>query len=119
MVSNALNINIPLKIKIEIGRKDKCLKISEILRSMPELELEEELEYTYHILVLNGNYIDDSQIIDDCFTSYQSVCVYELLNYKGIKKVFDYKDLEEINAIKLQKDKIQSMLNYDIIELKH
>ena len=119
MVSNALNVNIPLKIKIEIGRKDKCSKISEILRAMSELELEEELQYTYHILVLNGNYIDDSQIIDDCFTSYQSVCVYELLNYKGIKKLFDYKDLDEINAKILQKEKIQSMLNYDIIELKN
>ena len=119
MYSSALNINIPLKIKIEVGRKEKCLKISETLRKMKELELEENLEFTYHIIIFNGNYIDDSLIIDDCFTPYQTVCVYEFLNYKGIRKVFDYKDFEEEIPNFLQKEKIQSMINYDITEQRN
>ena len=113
IVSNALNINIPLRIKIEIGRKEKCSKIIEILKSMKELELEEKSDYTKFLILHNKEYISDDLLIDDCFTTYQSVLVYELLNPKGIKQVFEYKDLKDSNPKKLDKEKIQLMVNYE------
>ena len=119
IVSNALNINIPLRIKIEIGRKEKCSKIIEILKSMNELELEEKSDYTYFIIIHQGNYINDDLLIDDCFTTYQTISVYELLNYKGIKKVFDYKDLKDINPQQLEKEKIQLMINHQFPEYQN
>ena len=111
MFSNALNINIPIKIRIEVDRKEKCNKIIEILKSMNELELEKDSNYTYHIIIFNGNYINDSLQIDECFISYQTIAVYELLNFNGIQKVFNYNDLNNIQIKDLEKEKIPLMLN--------
>ena len=119
MTSNALNINIPIKIRIEVERKEKCSKIIEILKSMDELELEKNSNYTYLIIVFNGNYINDSLQIDDCFLSYQSISVYEILNYNGIKKVFNYKDLDNIQTNPLEKEKIPMMINSTEIDSKN
>jgi hypothetical protein len=119
MTSNALNINVPIKIRIEVERKEKCSKIIEILKSMDELELEKNSNYTYLIIVFNGNYINDSLQIDDCFLSYQSISVYEILNYNGIKKVFNYKDLDNIQTNPLEKEKIPMMINSTEIDSKN
>ena len=119
MTSNALNINVPIKIRIEVERKEKCSKIIEILKSMDELGLEKNSNYTYHFIFANGNYINDSLQIDDCFISFQVISVYEILNYNGIKKVFNYKDLDNFQTKVLEKEKIQMMITLNEIDFNN
>ena len=111
--SNALNMNIPIRIKLEIGKKEKCQKLIELLKQMTELELEIGDKFTYFLITNNGNYVDENLLIDECFAIGQKAFIYEVLNYSGINKVFDYIDNENganDKLIPLQTKEIQGML---------
>ena len=114
LISNALNLNIPIKLHIEVERNQKCSKIIEILKGMKELELDTESKYTEFLLLSKNRYIKEDSIIDDTFLSYSQVYIYELLNYEGIKKIFGYEDISKCTALELKKQDVQGMI--DIVE---
>ena len=113
IISNPLNLNIPIKLRIEIERNKKAGDIIETLRKMEELKLEKNQQYTDFIILGNNRYIKQDSIIDETFLNFEQILVYELLNYEGIKKIFGYDDLK-IRANPLNKQDIQLML--EIIE---
>ena len=114
LISNPLNFNIPIRLRIEIERKKNCGKIIDILKEMKELELDVNSKYTEFIMIAKDKYIKEDSIIDETFLSFEQLYVYELLNYEGIKKVFGYDDLKSFTAMELKKQDVQNMI--DIIE---
>ena len=111
LISNALNLNIPIKLRIEIERKKKCKDIIQVLKGMKELELDQDSKYTEFIMISKNKYIKEEAIIDDTFLSYEQVYIYELLNYEGIKKVFEYEDIKNFKALPLNKQDVQEMID--------
>ena len=80
VISNTLNFNIPLRLKIEINRSEKCSKIIEYLKGFSELNLEQNDTYTEYVMISKGTYIEQDMKIDDTFLNNQSISIYELLN---------------------------------------
>ena len=113
IISNPLNLNIPLKLRIEIERNKKTSDIIEILKNMEELKLEKNSQYTEFVVLAKNKYVKLDSVIDETFLNFEQISIYELLNYEGIKKIFGYEDLKEKANI-LEKQDIQSML--EIIE---
>ena len=109
IISNPLNLNIPIKLRIEIERNKKAEDIIEILKKMEELKLDNTSQFTEFIILGNNKYIKMDSLIDETFLNFEEVYVYELLNYEGIKKIFGYDDLK-VKANPLNKQDIQSML---------
>ena len=109
IVSNPLNLNIPLKLRIEIERNKKAEEIIEILKKMDELKLEKKQKYTEFVILGNNKFVKMDSLIDEMFLNMEQIYIYELLNYEGIKKIFGYDDLK-IRANPLYKQDIQSML---------
>ena len=114
LISNPLNLNIPIKLRIEIDRNKKCSQIIETLKEMKELELDVNSKYTEFIMISKDKYIKEESVIDETFLSFEQVSIYELLNYEGIKKVFGYEDLNSYTALDLHKQDVQNMI--DVIE---
>ena len=114
LISNPLNLNIPIKLRIEIERSKKCKEIIQVLKNMKELELDQDSIYTEFVMTAKNKYIKEDAIIDETFLSFEQVYVYELLNYEGIKKVFDYEDIKNIKALPLNKQDVQDMI--DVID---
>ena len=114
LISNPLNLNIPIKLRIEIERNKKCKEIIQVLKNMKELELDQNSIYTEFVMIAKNKYIKEDAIIDETFLSFEQVYVYELLNYEGIKKVFDYEDIKNIKALPLHKQDVQDMI--DVLE---
>ena len=104
MISNELNLSIPITLKIDLCRDNKCSKIIEVLKSMSELSLDKDSLYTKFIIVSNDHFISPDSIIDDTLLPEKSIFIYEILNFTGIKKVFGYADIEK-NKIKQITDK--------------
>ena len=100
LYANTLNVNIPICIKIEICKKDKCENIIKHIQNIIDLELEQTNTFTSFLITNNGKYIDESLTIAECFIEGQIAYVYELLTYKGIEKIFKYntKYKEQINT---------------------
>ena len=111
IISNSLNFNIPLRLKIEINRNEKCGKIIEYLKSFSELNLEKNDNFTNFIMLSKDNYIEEDMTIDDTFLNNQKISIYELLNSKGIKYIFDYEDLPTFTTVSLKKQKIEILNN--------
>ena len=111
--SNILNFNIPIRIRIEVNRKEKCSKIIEIIKNMKELKLEKNFNLTYLIIINNGKFIDENCAIEDYLESYRNIYVYEILNFNGITETFDYKDLKHSNVKKLDKNLIKDYINFE------
>ena len=109
LISNPLNLNIPVKLRIEIDRNKKAIDIIDILKKMPELKLDLNSSFTEFIIITKNKYVKLDSIIDETFLNFEQVFVYELLNYEGIKKIFGYDDLIE-KACPLDKQEIQPML---------
>ena len=99
VISNTLNFNIPLRLKIEINRSEKCSKIIEHLKSFTELNLEQNDNYTEFVMLSKDNYIEQDMKIDDTFLNYQKILIYELLNNEGLKYIFDYNDIPTSNIV--------------------
>ena len=111
LISNPLNLNIPIKLRIEIERSKKCKEVIQVLKNMKELELDQDSIYTEFVMIAKNKYIKEDAIIDETFLSFEQVYVYELLNYEGIKKVFDYEDIKNIKALPLNKQDVQDMID--------
>ena len=114
LISNALNLNIPIKLRIEIERNKKCKEIIEILKGMKVLELDKNSKYSEFIMISKNKYIKEDAIIDETFLSFEQLSIYELLNYEGIKKVFGYEDIKNFTALQLKNQDVQEMI--DVIE---
>ena len=93
MISNPLNLNIPVKLRIEIERNKKVGEIIDTLRKMDELKLEKNPQYTQFVILGNNKVVKNDSSIDENFLYFEEVYVYELLNYEGVKKIFGYNDL--------------------------
>ena len=138
LITNELNLNIPIKLKIEIARNEQCEEIISTLKSMKELSLDTSDKYTKFIIICNGRNIEPYFKIDETLQSFNQIEVYELLNFEGLKNIFHYNDLlNEISSprdiqtlnspIKMQNDyHSNNFNNYGdkgykeiLIELKH
>ena len=109
IVSNALILNIPVMVKIEIDKNKKCIEIIQILKNMKELYLDKENIFTEFIIINEDfNIIDNEQIINNCIFPLKEIYIYELLSYEGIIKMFGYNDLLNNNdrIIKLSEQNI-------------
>ena len=104
--NNLLNSNIPLKIRMEVSRKEKCSTIIDKLKCMSDLNLEKNDRFIEIIMTSNGKYINENLIIDETLDNFNRVFVYELLNYKGIINIFDYNELERIKVLSLKSQQI-------------
>lgn len=104
--NNLLNLNIPLKLKLEISRKEKCLSIINKLKCMPDLNIEKNYYFTEFIMISKGKYINEDLLIDETFSNFNTVFVYELLNYKGIINIFDYQELDKAKILSLKKQDV-------------
>jgi hypothetical protein len=79
--------SIPIKVVIEIDRKNKVSKIIECLKDIKELELEKDSKLTEFVIMTSESvFIDKELTIDESFQPYQTITVYELLNSNGIYK---------------------------------
>ena len=132
LITNELNLNIPILLKIIISRKEKCKKIIDKLKSMMELSLDNTGIYTKYIIISRNNYINPDLIIDDTINNNGHIDVYELLNFEGIKNIFQYQDLYNNIALSITDNDINYTINtmkYDsfndnnlkeiMIEIKH
>ena len=111
VISNTLNFNIPLRLKIEINRSEKCSKIIEHLKNLSELNLEQNDIYTEFVMLSKDNYIEQNMKIDDTFLNNQKISIYELLNNEGLKLIFDYNDIPQSNIVPLKNQKIEILNN--------
>ena len=107
-INSYLNLNIPLKLKMEIGRKEKCSTIIDKLKCIDDLNIEKHYSYTEFIMFSQGKYISEDYIADSTFTNFNVVNVYEILNFEGIKNIFDYEEYKNWKAMKLNEQKIES-----------
>ena len=111
VISNTLNFNIPLRLKIEINRSENCSKIIECLKGFSELNLEQNDNYTEFVMLSKDTYIEQDMKIDDTFLNNQSISIYELLNNEGLKYIFDYNDIPQSNIVSLKSQKIEILNN--------
>ena len=81
VISNTLNFNIPLRLKIEINRSEKCSKIIEYLKGFSELNLEKNENYTEFVMFSKDNYIEQDMKIDDTFLNNSKISIYECLTF--------------------------------------
>ena len=116
VISNTLNFNIPLRLKIEINRSEKCSKIIEYIKNLSELNLEQNENYTEFIMLSKDNYIEEDMKIDDTFLNNEKISIYELLNNEGLKYIFDYDDIPQSNIVSLKKQKIEILNNNQQIQ---
>ena len=104
--NNILNLNIPLRLRMEINRKDKCSSIIDKLKCMNDINIEKNYNFTEFIMISKGKFINEDLIIDETLSNLNVVLIYELLNYKGIINLFDYE--------KKQKYKILTLTNQEV-----
>ena len=108
---NELNINIPILLKIEIPRNEQCEQIISILQSMKELCLDTNNRYTKYIITSNNKYINPYLIIDNTLEPLQHIEVYQLINFEGIKNIFNYNDLEEKKYSSINHEELSRVIN--------
>ena len=111
LISNSLNYNIPLRLKIEINRNEKCSKIIDNLKSLSELNLEQDENYSEFVILSGDNYIEQDMIIDEAFLNNEKISIYELLNNKGIKYIFNYNDILNTTTVLLREQKLENLNN--------
>ena len=104
LITNELNLNIPILLKIVISRKEKCEKIIDKLKSMLELSLDITGKYTEYIIISRNRYINPNLIIDDTIHNCGLIEIYELLNFEGIKYIFNYQDIFKNFALRLSEE---------------
>ena len=111
LITNELNLNIPIILKLVINRKEKCQRIINILKSMLELSLDHTGVYTEYIIISRNRYINPNLIIDDTIDNFDHIEIYELLNYEGIKYIFNYQILFENLALPISDEEINYAVN--------
>ena len=102
VINNLLNLNIPLRLKIEISRKEKCSSIIDKLKCMSDLNIEKNYYFTEFIMISKGKFINGDLLIDETFSNLNVVFIYELLNYKGIINIFDYEEKQKLQILSLK-----------------
>ena len=105
-INSNLNLNIPLRLKLEIGRKEKCSSIIDKLKNISDLNIEKHYSYTEFVMISQDKFIDKDLIADATFTNFNVVHVYELINWDGIRNIFDYEENKEWNVLELNMQKI-------------
>ena len=108
ITNNLLNLNIPLRLIIEVNRKEKCSSIIDKLKLMPDLNIEKKYDFTEFIMISKGKYINEELKIDETFSNFNIVFVYELLNINGIINICNYKEKENIRILPLKSQEIQN-----------
>ena len=109
VINNLLNLNIPLKLKIEVNRKEKCSLIIEKLKCMSDLNIEKNYNFTELIMISKGKYINEDLVIDETFSNLNTVYIYEILNYKGLINIFDYEELENSKILLLKNQEVNNI----------
>ena len=107
-INSYLNLNIPVKLKMEIGRKEKCSTIIDKLKCIDDLNIEKHYNFTEFIMISQGKYISEDYIADSTFTNFNVVNVYEIINFEGIENIFGYEEYKNMNAMKLNEQKIEN-----------
>ena len=93
VINDVLNLNIPLELKLEVNRTEKCSTIIDKLKSSADLNLEKNYNYIEYVMLSNEKFIDENLIIDETFLNNQKVFIYELLNYLGLRNIFKYNEI--------------------------
>ena len=106
VINNNLNLNIPLKLKMEIGRKEKCSAIIDKLKNMSDLNIEKHFGFTEFVMISQGNLINEDFIVDSTFTNFNIVHIYELINFDGIRNIFCYDENKKWKVLELNMQKI-------------
>ena len=106
VINSNLNLNIPLRLKLEIGRKEKCSSIIDKLKNISDLNIEKCFNFTEFIMISQGKFIDENFIADSTFTNFNVVNVYEIINYDGIRNIFNYEENKDWKVLELNKQKI-------------
>ena len=106
VINSNLNLNIPLRLKLEIGRKEKCSAIIDKLKNISDLNIEKCFSFTEFIMISQGKFIDENFIADSTFTNFNVVNVYEIINYDGIRNIFNYDENKDWKVLELNKQKI-------------
>ena len=106
VINNNLNLNIPLKLKMEIGRKEKCSAIIDKLKNMSDLNIEKHFGFTEFVMISQGKLINEDFIVDSTFTNFNIVHIYELINFDGIRNIFCYDENKKWKVLELNMQKI-------------
>ena len=106
VINNNLNLNIPLKLKMEIGRKEKCSAIIDKLKNMSDLNIEKHFGFTEFVMISQGKLINEDFIVDSTFTNFNTVHIYELINFDGIRNIFCYDENKKLKVLELNMQKI-------------
>ena len=101
VINNLLNLNIPLKLKIEVNGKEKCSSIIDKLKCMSDINIEKHYNFTEFIMISKGKYINEELKIDETFSDNNIIFVYELLNINGIINICNYEDKKKLKIIPL------------------
>ena len=115
VIASLLNLNIPLRIKVDINRGKKCEDIIMYLKSLEELNLEKNDKYVEYVIISNDNFIKGDLLVDDAFLDYQKVFIYEILNSEGVKYIFNYNNNSKTNILYLNQQKIENENNNPIV----
>ena len=75
---------------------------------MPDLNIEKKYDFTEFIMISKGKYINEELKIDETFSNFNIVFVYELLNINGIINICNYKEKENIRILPLKSQEIQN-----------
>lgn len=111
VINNPLNLNIPLRLKMEVNRKEKCSSIIDKLKCMSDLNIEKKYNFTEFVMISEGKYINEDLIIDETFSNLNLVFIYELLSIKGIINIYDYEIFERYNILPLKDQKVNNLDN--------
>ena len=82
---------------------------------MTELSLDLKGIYTNYIIISRNIYINPDLIINDTIDNFQHIEIYELLNFEGIKNIFNYQDLSTYSVSPITNQEI----NYTISDTKN
>ena len=107
ITNNLLNLNIPLRLKIEVNRKEKCSCIIDKIKCMSDLNIEKNYNLTEFIMISKGKYINEELKIDETFGNGNIILVYELLNYKGIINICGYEEKEKSKILSLKSQEVE------------
>ena len=111
LIQNELNFNIPILLKLEFSRKDRCEMIINTLKSMSELSLDINGKYTQFVILSRNRYINPNLTIDETIENFGRIDIYELINYEGIKYIFNYQDLFDIKALPITDEEKNYTIN--------
>jgi uncharacterized UBP type Zn finger protein len=104
-ITSKLSYSIPIKITMELNVNDNVNKIIENLKSKKYLDLETITNYT-NFIIYNGKLILNSDLkVDESLENLQQIHIFEVLNYKGLCKIFEY--VEENNIQLYNNDSIK------------